>query len=192
MPLPGPQIHQGGHEHVTHLAVQSGASMWLRALTWPPETPRWAWTGNSPSRPIRCQHVTQSVQSVVEGGEGKGAGGMCEARIHKQHFLSSFQRERPHWRAACSLYRNGDSDSCKQFSNIKLNMYICLKGLSSENLQGSKVISIKSSSFCIEPLIFILYFKGNSPFKSQKNGFRDLSQNMWLIQINGAPAANNF
>jgi hypothetical protein len=34
--------------------------------------------------------------------------------------------------------------------------------------------------------------KGNLLFKLQKNSFSSLSQNMWLIHINGAPASNTL
>jgi hypothetical protein len=56
---------------------------------------------------------------------------------------------------------------------------------------GAEVVSVKRSSFRIEPLIFFFKFKENVLFKSQKNGFNFLRQNMWLIQFNGAPAAMN-
>ncbi len=43
-----------------------------------------------------------------------------------------------------------------------------LKGLSSENLHGLKVISIERSSFRIEPLIFFFNLKGTCSLNSKK------------------------
>jgi hypothetical protein len=39
---------------------------------------------------------------------------------------------------------------------------------------------------------FFFILEGTRPLNPPKNGFRALSQNIWLIQINGVPAANNW
>jgi hypothetical protein len=56
---------------------------------------------------------------------------------------------------------------------------------------STPVSYINREAFPLNRLYFICKIKGNLLFKLPKTGFCSLSQNMWLIHFNGAPAANN-
>jgi hypothetical protein len=57
---------------------------------------------------------------------------------------------------------------------------------------GLKVVSTKGLPFTLNRWYFFFTFKRNLLLKLQKNGFSVLSQNMWLVNFSGLPAANNL
>ncbi len=79
-----------------------------------------------------------------------------------------------------AIYYLHPESVCSLLSTV---MILIIKGTVQRNLTG-----VESG---IEPLVYYFYAKGNSLFKSQKNGFSSLSQNLWLLQLNGAPTADN-
>ncbi len=57
--------------------------------------------------------------------------------------------------------------------------------------RGRKLYQSRGLPFALNRWYFIFQFKWNLLFTSQKTGFSSLSQSMWLIHFNGAPAAKN-